>query len=78
MPIIPVFLNDEAALISVRDALNKKQIFPRRYFYPSLNVLPYLPDNQPCPISEDVASRVLCLPFIQTYPWRMLNLYVRL
>lgn len=58
----PVFLKDEAALISVRDALNKKQIFPRRYFYPSLNLLPYLPDYQPCPISEDVASRVLCLP----------------
>lgn len=58
----PVFLKDEAALISVRDVLNKKQIFPRRYFYPSLNVLPYLPDYQPCPISEDVASRVLCLP----------------
>ena len=31
-------------------------------FYPSLNTLPYLPTRQECPISEDVAVRIACLP----------------
>ena len=43
------------------EALNKKQIFPRRYFYPSLDSLPYVTD-QFCDVSRDIASRILCLP----------------
>jgi dTDP-4-amino-4,6-dideoxygalactose transaminase len=58
----PILLENEAALLSVKEALNKKQIFPRRYFFPSLNLLPYLPEEQACPLSENVASRVLSLP----------------
>jgi len=58
----PILLEDEAALLSVKEALNKKQIFPRRYFYPSLNRLPYLQEKQACLLSENVASRVLSLP----------------
>ena len=34
---------------------------PRRYFYPSLNTLPYV-NNQNMPISEDISKRILCLP----------------
>ena len=37
------------------------QIMARRYFYPSLNTLPYL-NHSPVPISENTAKRVLCLP----------------
>jgi dTDP-4-amino-4,6-dideoxygalactose transaminase len=58
----PILLEDEANLLAVREALNAKQIFPRRYFYPSLNNLPYLPEEQACPISENFATRVLSLP----------------
>lgn len=36
--------------------------YPRRYFYPSLNRLPYLKKLYSCPVSEDVASRIACLP----------------
>jgi dTDP-4-amino-4,6-dideoxygalactose transaminase len=42
-------------------ALAEKNVFPRRYFYPSLNHLPYI-SGQSCPISESISSRVLCLP----------------
>jgi dTDP-4-amino-4,6-dideoxygalactose transaminase len=42
-------------------ALNEEQIFPRRYFYPSLNKLNYVA-HQSMPISENIASRILCLP----------------
>ncbi|HBK83807.1 MAG TPA: aminotransferase DegT, partial [Flavobacterium sp.] len=34
---------------------------PRRYFYPSLNTIHYVSGSK-MPISESVASRVLCLP----------------
>ncbi|OIN60785.1 DegT/DnrJ/EryC1/StrS family aminotransferase [Arsenicibacter rosenii] len=58
----PVVLESEALLLEVREALNKEEIFPRRYFYPSLNTLPYIVDKQSCPVSEDIALRALCLP----------------
>lgn len=58
----PVVLETEQAMISVLQHLNANNIFPRRYFYPSLNRLPYLEDYQSCPISEDISSKILCLP----------------
>lgn len=57
----PVLFRSETELLDVKKALEKEEIFPRRYFYPSLNTLPYV-EYMPCPISETVASRVLCLP----------------
>lgn len=57
----PVVFPSEAALLAAVQGLNKKSINPRRYFYPSLNVLPYVNGNS-CPVSESVAPRVLCLP----------------
>jgi len=58
----PILLKDESSLLAVKEALNSRQICPRRYFYPSLNRLPYLIEKQSCPVSENIASRVLCLP----------------
>ncbi|CAM3441187.1 DegT/DnrJ/EryC1/StrS family aminotransferase [Aequorivita lipolytica] len=57
----PVLFENETQLLAIQQLLNKENIFPRRYFYPSLNLLPYA-DKKPCPISENIASRVLCLP----------------
>jgi dTDP-4-amino-4,6-dideoxygalactose transaminase len=57
----PVLFKDEATLLKVQKALNDNQIFPRRYFYPSLNTINYI-KTKSMPISEGVASRVLCLP----------------
>ncbi|WP_029036018.1 DegT/DnrJ/EryC1/StrS family aminotransferase [Salinimicrobium xinjiangense] len=58
----PVIFSDEKELLKAQKALNEKGIFSRRYFYPSLNSLPYtkLPGLE---ISESVSSRILCLPF---------------
>lgn len=58
----PVIFKNEEELIQVQIELNQENIFPRRYFYPSLNTLPYLNNNQNMPISQDIASRILCLP----------------
>lgn len=57
----PVIFNSEQQLLDVKVALNKSDIFPRRYFYPSLNTLNYTADDY-MKISESIASRILCLP----------------
>jgi len=57
----PVLFESEAYLLLALKKLNEAQIFPRRYFFPSLNNVCYLNDTI-MEISESVASRVLCLP----------------
>lgn len=57
----PIILKSEAELHKVVAALNNEEIYPRRYFYPSLNKLPYV-KRSACPVSESVAERILCLP----------------
>ena len=57
----PVIFYSEEQLLKVQKALNKNQIFPRRYFYPSLNTIDYT-KGQSMPISENIASRIMCLP----------------
>jgi dTDP-4-amino-4,6-dideoxygalactose transaminase len=58
----PIIFESEEELLVAIDRLKEHDIFPRRYFYPSLNTLPYLNQDQACPTSEDIAKRVLCLP----------------
>jgi dTDP-4-amino-4,6-dideoxygalactose transaminase len=57
----PVIFESELQLLKVQKSLNDNQIFPRRYFYPSLNTIDYT-KGQDMPISESIASRILCLP----------------
>lgn len=57
----PVIFENKAQLLKVQKALNEKDIYPRRYFYPSLNTLNYV-DYIKMPVSEDISNRVLCLP----------------
>jgi dTDP-4-amino-4,6-dideoxygalactose transaminase len=57
----PIVFEDEDTLLRVQKALNEEQIFPRRYFYPSLNTINYV-ENSSMPVSESIASRILCLP----------------
>lgn len=58
----PVVLKSEKQLLEKIDTLNKRDIYPRRYFYPSLNSLPYVESGNNCPVSEDISCRILCLP----------------
>lgn len=57
----PVIFQTEALLLEAQRRMNALDIFPRRYFYPSLNTLPYLQAGA-MEISESTASRILCLP----------------
>lgn len=57
----PVMLRDEAAVQRSLTVLARMNVHPRRYFYPSLNQVPYI-NGPTCPISEEAARTVLCLP----------------
>lgn len=58
----PIVFKSEEELLKVQKALNQKDIFPRRYFYPSLDTLNYIEPKQECKISRDISLRILCLP----------------
>lgn len=62
----PVIFRDEGTLMKYMTSLNNHYIYPRRYFYPSLNLVTCLDSGQNCPISEGIASRILCLPLYHT------------
>lgn len=62
----PVIFKDEESLLKVQVKLNENHIFPRRYFYPSVNTFTKLLPYTPMPVSEDIASRILCLPLYYT------------
>lgn len=57
----PIIFESEEVMLRVQKNLNESNIFPRRYFYPSLNTINYV-KGQKAPIAESIASRILCLP----------------
>jgi dTDP-4-amino-4,6-dideoxygalactose transaminase len=57
----PVKFKKESDLLFFESEFYKNNIFPRRYFYPSLNKLNYVPYTT-IRLSENISSRILCLP----------------
>jgi len=56
-----IIFDSEDTLLNVLEELQKENIVPRRYFYPSLNTIDYT-KGEKMPISESIASRIVCLP----------------
>lgn len=63
----PVVFESEEIMQAVNTYLQENNIIPRRYFFPSLNTLPYV-NGESCPISESASARVLCLPIYYQLP----------
>lgn len=57
----PIVLPNADTLLKTVKHLNDSDIFPRRYFFPSLNTINYV-KYQKMEISEDISRRILCLP----------------
>ncbi len=57
----PIWFEDESVFQNVLNQLNQNDIYPRRYFNPSLNLLPYV-EGQYCPVSERISKSIICLP----------------
>lgn len=64
----PIILESNATLMQVLEELAKADIFPRRYFFPSLNTLGHVLPVQKMPVSESIASKILCLPLFCGLP----------
>ncbi len=65
----PILFESPEVTNLVINELNKIDVFPRRYFYPSLNTLHYLTRKDSCPISESITKRVLSLPLYPDLPF---------
>jgi hypothetical protein len=59
---MPVLFENETLLLKVKERLEKQNIYPRRYFYPSLNQVDIFNSQTSLPVSEQIARTVLCLP----------------
>lgn len=62
----PVLFDKETSLLRVLAELKDNDILPRRYFYPSLDTLPFFEHEDTCVVSRDISSRILCLPMYPT------------
>ncbi|WP_266169937.1 DegT/DnrJ/EryC1/StrS family aminotransferase [Dyella subtropica] len=72
-----VAVEDEALLLKIIDGLQLHNIFPRRYFFPSLSTLPYV-STESCPVAEDLSRRVMCLPLYHTLSEEEVDMICRL
>ncbi len=58
----PVVFQSEEEMKEVRSALNELDIFPRQYFFPSLDTIPYVEKRKIMTNSQDLCSRILVIP----------------
>jgi dTDP-4-amino-4,6-dideoxygalactose transaminase len=73
----PVIFESESQLLKIEKELNDNQIYPRRYFYPSLNTIEYT-KGESMSISESIATRILCLPLYVGLSEAELNVIVEI
>lgn len=74
----PIVLQSEEQLKKVEKTLNEQKIFPRRYFYPSLDTLNYIEPKQIMPMSRDISKRILCLPIYADLEKNNLKLIIKI
>lgn len=74
----PLIFDSEKLLIKVVETLNQNWIHPRRYFFPSLEDLPYVNQDSRCAISDMVSKRVLCLPLFDTLTLEEIDMIFRI
>lgn len=72
-----VIFKTEEALLKIMKIFSDAEIFPRRYFYPSLNNLEYV-ESKEMIVSEDISKRILCLPLYPSIKKEQLNLIIGL
>ncbi len=57
----PIIFESEEVALKVKRELESNQVYPRRYFYPSLNTVPLYKGGS-LPVSESISQRIICLP----------------
>lgn len=61
----PIIFESEEELLEKFKALESKEVFCRRYFYPTLNSLRYVQQGI-TPVADDISKRILCLPLFHS------------
>jgi hypothetical protein len=74
----PIIIDSEERLTSIERQLNEQFIYPRRYFYPSVNTYSIILPEVSMPISEDVAKRILCLPLYYELNYRVIDIIIKI
>jgi len=74
----PVIFDSEERLLKYENILNLEGIYPRRYFFPSVNLFNKILDYQPAPVSEDISKRILCLPLFWGLSFKMQDKIIEL
>lgn len=73
----PIIFPNEEQLLKSKTELEKYQIFSRRYFYPSLETLPYV-KKYDVPIAGAVSERALCLPLYYDLSYEEIDMIARI
>ena len=69
---MPVVFENNAITMKVIKAMNEKDIYPRRYFYPCLSTLNYV-NKYDTPVSMDISQRIICLPVYHAIPQEIIE-----
>lgn len=72
----PVVFDCETTLLRVKNNLENEDIYPRRYFYPSLSTLSYIKNINKVPVAESIAKRILCLPIYDSLDLKQTKLII--
>ena len=67
---MPIVLSSESQLIRIVKKLNDESIYPRRYFYPSLNTVTTIQTYQAMKNSEILFQKTFYV-YHHTLPWRI-------
>lgn len=73
----PVLFDSQDLMLRCIKALEAEKIYCRRYFYPSLNDLPFV-IKQTVPVCDSIVQRIVCLPLYHTLMSSDLDLISRL
>jgi dTDP-4-amino-4,6-dideoxygalactose transaminase len=74
---LPILFPTETELLKTQHCLNVEGIFPRRYFYPSLDTLGYYSKNTKIMAnSREISDKVLCLPLYPSLNTETQNLII--
>lgn len=73
----PILFESEDSLMLANKTLNDNWIYPRRYFFPCLNNLDYVPKSE-TPVAESISRRVLCLPLYHELSFEEIDFIARL
>lgn len=74
----PLIFEDIQVMLNCMEYLKVNEIFTRRYFYPSLaSSLPYM-EYKKLEVTDDISSRVLCLPLYSDLTTEEVDLISRL